>query len=144
MPPKEVKSKEAKAIAAMSSSKGKKKKWSKGKTREPLDNAVLWEKAAVDKLLSEFPKQKVITPAVISERLKVNGSVAREACKYLVAEGKIRPVSVSAHIRIYTRNISKKAAEEEEAQQAAAAAAASAPKKGGGEKKGKKAAEEDA
>ena len=51
--------------------KAKKKKWSKGKTRDKLNNLVLFDKATYDKLLKEVPTYKLITPAIVSERLKV-------------------------------------------------------------------------
>jgi small subunit ribosomal protein S25e len=51
--------------------KAKKKKWSKGKTRDKLNNLVLFDKATYDKLLKEVPTYKLITPSIVSERLKV-------------------------------------------------------------------------
>ena len=51
--------------------KQKKKKWSKGKQKEKVNNAVLFDQATYDKLLSEVPKYKQITPSVLSERLRV-------------------------------------------------------------------------
>jgi small subunit ribosomal protein S25e len=53
MAPKEQKSKEAKALAAANSSKGKRKKWSKGKMKEKVNNAVLFDKAVYDKMVNE-------------------------------------------------------------------------------------------
>ncbi|PHT94742.1 40S ribosomal protein S25 [Capsicum annuum] len=46
-------------------------KWSKGKQKEKVNNMVLFDKATYDKLLSEAPKYKLITPSVLSDRLKV-------------------------------------------------------------------------
>ncbi|KAJ4799386.1 40S ribosomal protein S25 [Rhynchospora pubera] len=51
--------------------KQKKKKWSKGKQKEKVNNAVLFDQANYDKMLSEVPKFKQITPSVLSERLRV-------------------------------------------------------------------------
>merc|ERR1712016_484657 len=64
--------------------KAKKKKWSKGKTRDKLNNLVLFDKATYDKLIKEVPTYKLITPSIVSERLKVRGSLARKACVELV------------------------------------------------------------
>ncbi|KAG1369703.1 putative 40S ribosomal protein S25 [Cocos nucifera] len=50
--------------------KQKKKKWSKGKQKEKVNNAVLFDQASYDKMLSEVPKYKQITPSVLSERLR--------------------------------------------------------------------------
>ncbi|CAN6179945.1 unnamed protein product, partial [Urochloa humidicola] len=73
--------------------KQKKKKWSKGKQKEKVNNAVLFDQATYDKLLSEVPKYKQITPSVLSERLRINGSLARRAIKDLMARGLIRMVN---------------------------------------------------
>ena len=136
MPPKtETKSKAAKAAAAAGSSKGKKKKWSKGKVRDPLDNAVMWDQGMVDKLVGEVPKWKVITVSVISERLKVSGSIAREALKYLESKDLVKCANIDKSCRVFTRNVKRIA--EEEAAKAAAEAAKAAAAGADGEKKGK-------
>ncbi|PHT81814.1 40S ribosomal protein S25 [Capsicum annuum] len=57
--------------AKSSGEKKKKKKWSKGKQKEKVNNMVLFDKATYDKLLSEVPKYKLITPFFISDRLRV-------------------------------------------------------------------------
>eukprot|EP00435_Cladocopium_sp_Y103_P046629 s1424_g13.t1 len=77
------KSKEAKMKAAMAGGKSRKKKWAKGKVKEKLANLVMFDKATYDKMLKEIPKARLITPSVVSERLKVNGSVARQAIRHL-------------------------------------------------------------
>eukprot|EP00933_Yihiella_yeosuensis_P061176 TRINITY_DN639_c0_g1_i4.p2 TRINITY_DN639_c0_g1~~TRINITY_DN639_c0_g1_i4.p2 ORF type:complete len:113 (-),score=37.21 TRINITY_DN639_c0_g1_i4:64-402(-) len=100
------KSKEAKMKAAMAGGKGRKKKWSKGKVKEKLANLVMFDKATYDKMLKEIPKAKLITPSVVSERLKVNGSVARQAIRHLEEKGLIASVcEKSAAQMIYTRKI---------------------------------------
>ncbi|KAD4584021.1 hypothetical protein E3N88_21622 [Mikania micrantha] len=83
--------------------KQKKKKWSKGKQKEKVNNMVLFDKATYDKLLSEAPKFKLITPSILSDRLRINGSLARKAIKDLMARGAIRLVSAHASQQIYTR-----------------------------------------
>merc|ERR1711988_729795 len=100
------KSKEAKMKAAMAGGKSKKKKWSKGKVKEKLANLVMFDKPTYDKLLKEIPKAKLITPAVVSERLKVNGSIARLAIRHLEEKGVIALVGdKSSALMIYTRKI---------------------------------------
>ena len=49
---------------------------------------VLFDKATYDKLLKEVPTYKLITPSIVSERLKVRGSLARKALNELVVKGK--------------------------------------------------------
>merc|ERR1711879_710374 len=65
MAPKVQQSKEAKALAAANSSKGKKKKWSKGKLKEKVNNQVLMDEATHEKLYSEVPKYKLITISIL-------------------------------------------------------------------------------
>nr|GMD90487.1 40S ribosomal protein S25 [Ipomoea batatas] len=83
--------------------KQKKKKWSKGKQKEKVNNMVLFDKATYEKLLSEAPKYKLITPSVLSDRLRISGSLARRAIRELMARGLIRMVSAHASQQIYTR-----------------------------------------
>ena len=63
--------KDAKKDSKAPAKQPKKKKWSKGKTRDKLNNLVLFDKATYDKLLKEVPTYKLITPSIVSERLKV-------------------------------------------------------------------------
>ena len=102
--------------------KAKKKKWSKGKTRDKLNNLVLFDQATYDKLVKEVPTYKLITPSIVSERMKVRGSLARKALRELLAKGLIKQVVSHNAQSIYTRLI--KDDEEIEAEKAAAAAAA--------------------
>merc|ERR1712062_367146 len=83
--------------------KAKKKKWSKGKTRDKLNNLVLFDKATYDKLYKEVPTYKIITPAIVSERLKVRGSLARKALIELCDKGVIKQVVKHSRMQIYTR-----------------------------------------
>eukprot|EP00250_Pteridium_aquilinum_P006575 c16466_g1_i1 orf=302-637(-) len=83
--------------------KQKKKKWSKGKQKEKVNNMVLFDQATYDKLLSEVPKYKLITPSILSDRLRINGSLARKAIGDLMARGTIRLVAAHANQQIYTR-----------------------------------------
>merc|ERR1739848_806438 len=87
--------------------KAKKKKWSKGKVRDNLNNLVLFDKATYDKLLEEVPTYKLITPSVVSERLKVRGSLARAGLQELLQKGLIRQVVNHSRQVIYTRAVKK-------------------------------------
>jgi small subunit ribosomal protein S25e len=62
-------------------------KWSKGKVRDKLNNQVLFDKPTYEKLLKEVPAYKLITPSVVSERLKIRGSLARRALEELLQKG---------------------------------------------------------
>jgi small subunit ribosomal protein S25e len=90
--------------AASKNAKGaKKKKWSKGKVKEKANNIVLFDQDTYDKLYKEVPKYKLITPSILAERLHINGSLARQAIKELMAKDQIRMVSQHSSQLIYTR-----------------------------------------
>merc|ERR1711915_1091415 len=75
-----------------SGGKAKKKKWSKGKVRDKLNNLVLFDEQTYEKLLKEVPSYKLITPSVVSERMKISGSLARRALDDMNQKGIIRQV----------------------------------------------------
>ena len=83
-----------------------------------------------DKLYKEVPTYKLITPSIVSERLKVRGSLARKALIELTEKGIIQKVVEHRSQKIYTRVVRENEEEEE-----AAAEAEVETKKG---KKGKK------
>merc|ERR1711956_133161 len=124
--------------------KAKKKKWSKGKSRDKLDNLVLFDQNTYDKLYKEVPTYKLITPSIVSERLKVRGSLARRALLELTEKGLIRQVVAHRSQFIYTRVIGDK--EDEEAEKAAegGVVADKKPKKAKAPSKAEKKAEAEA
>ncbi|KAL8194332.1 UNVERIFIED_CONTAM: hypothetical protein K2H54_015156 [Gekko kuhli] len=71
----------------------KKKKWSKGIVRDKLDKLVLFNKMAYNKLCKEVPNYKLVSAAIVSERLKIRGSLARATLWELLSKGLIRLVS---------------------------------------------------
>merc|ERR1711907_478707 len=83
----------------------KKKKWSKGKVREKLNNAVCFDQATYDKMMKEAASWKLVTPSVLSERPKINGSLARRAIQELLNAGSIKCVDKHSNQLIYTRNV---------------------------------------
>ena len=84
------KSKDQIARAALASRKGSKKKWSKGKVKEKLTNAVLVDPKQFKDIEKELPKMKLITVATVTERFKVVASIARQMIRYFHQQGKIR------------------------------------------------------
>ncbi|KAG0328610.1 40S ribosomal protein S25 [Podila horticola] len=108
--------------SSSSGGKAKKKKWSKGKVKDKANNAVILDKATYDKLMKEVPTYKLVSPSVLVDRLRINGSLARAAIRELVTMGLIVPVSTHGAQLIYTRatgveeevkKAPKKAADEE-------------------------------
>jgi small subunit ribosomal protein S25e len=121
MPPKKpaAPTKKSKLENANKGAKKAAKKWSKGRSREALQNAVMFDKATLDKLTTEVPKYKLITPSIISDRLKISVALAAKGLAHLCSKKQIKLVSTSSKFKIYTRNIEVVAA-------APAAAAATA------------------
>ncbi|KAK9187426.1 hypothetical protein WN944_018821 [Citrus x changshan-huyou] len=62
-------------------------------------------KGTYNKHLSEVPKYKLVNPSILSDRLRISGSLARRAIKDLTARGSIRMISAHASQQIYTRAI---------------------------------------
>jgi small subunit ribosomal protein S25e len=71
--------------------------------REKVNNAVLFDKGTYEKLLAEVPKYKMITPSILCDRLRINGSLARAAIGELAGKGLIRPLVKHGQQLIYTR-----------------------------------------
>merc|ERR1711934_389612 len=87
----------------------KKKKWSKGKVREKLNNMVVFDQNTYDRMMKEAATFKLVTPSAISERLKINGSLARRAIKELLKAGSIKLVDKHSSQYIYPRNTTEEA-----------------------------------
>ncbi|KAJ1549285.1 40S ribosomal protein S25 [Cladochytrium tenue] len=104
MPPKADKS-SGKSKPTSSGGGGKaKKKWSKGKLKDKANNAVVFDKNSFERLYKEVPTYKLITPSILVDRLRINGSLARLAIRDLAAKGLIRPISEHSKQLIYTRS----------------------------------------
>lgn len=95
---------------------------------------MIFDKETYDKLMKDLPSYKVITPSIVADRLKVNGSLARQAIKELANKGLIRAIAVHSCQSVYTRS-------KEEVKSEAAPAAAKAPKKGAAKKAAAESAE---
>ena len=83
----------AKAKAgAKKGAKPKKKSWTKVKVKEKLNNAVFLEDGKYEKMLKEVPKILCITRAVLIEKFKIGGSLARALIKDMCEKKLIIPV----------------------------------------------------
>jgi len=96
--------------------KAKKKKWSKGKVRDKLNNLVLFDKGTYEKLYKEVPSYKLITPSVVSERLKVRASLAKRGLRELSRKNLIKQVAKHHSQLIYTRTTKVEEAAAEKAE----------------------------
>lgn len=83
------KSKDAISKAA-NSKKGGKKKWSKGKTTDKLENQVFLDKKAFDIMEAGIGKLPVISVSILHDKYKIIGSIARKVLRHFEAAGKIR------------------------------------------------------
>lgn len=63
-----------------------------------MNNLCLFDKATYDKLQKEVPSYKLITPSVVSERLKIRASLARAALTELHQKGKSIEISLKKSI----------------------------------------------
>ena len=68
-----------------------------------MNSKVLFDEDGWNRLQAEVPKMKLITPSALVERVKINGSLARAACKLLAEEGKITALELHHRQKIYTR-----------------------------------------
>ncbi|KAJ5158017.1 Ribosomal protein S25 [Penicillium cf. griseofulvum] len=90
---------------AATGGKKQKKKWSKGKVKDKAQHAVILDKATNDKLQKDVQSYRLITVATLVDRLKINGSLARQALNDLEANGQIKKVVGHSSMSIYTRAV---------------------------------------
>jgi small subunit ribosomal protein S25e len=100
MPPKDYKKKDARKDKDPENKSGgkTKKKWSKDKVQDKLNNLDLFDKAIYDKLCKKVPNCKLINPAMVFERLKTCSSLIRAVLQELLSKGLIKLfVGVGGH-----------------------------------------------
>merc|ERR1711998_132043 len=110
--------------------KTKKKSWTKTKVKEKLNNAVFLDDKQFERMLKEVPKILCVTRAVLIEKFKIGGSIARALIKELTKRGLIIPYGQQHHsFDLYRGSQAKSAAEKAEADAAEAEAAKTKKKK---------------
>ncbi|KAK1633388.1 S25 ribosomal protein-domain-containing protein [Colletotrichum phormii] len=75
---------------------------SKGKVKDKAQHAVILEKATSDKLYKDVQSYRLVTVAVLVDRLKINGSLARRCLADLEEKGIIKPVVQHSKMKIYS------------------------------------------
>merc|ERR1712113_607746 len=80
-----------------------KKKWSKDKAV----HAVVLDKTLQERLNKDVQSYHLITVAVLVDRLKINGSLARKALNDLEAQGTIKKVVGHNTCNVYTRAVAQ-------------------------------------
>merc|ERR1712039_313042 len=114
----------AKKAGAGKGGKAKKKSWTKTKVKEKLNNAVFLDDKQFERMLKEVPKILCVTRALLIDKFKIGGSIARALLKELAKRGLIIPVGQQHHsFSLYRGAQAKTAAEKAEAEAAEAEAA---------------------
>ncbi|WPH03498.1 40s ribosomal protein s25 [Acrodontium crateriforme] len=90
---------------AATGGKKQKKKWSKGKVKDKANHAVILDKQTSEKLNKDVQSYRLVTVAVLVDRLKINGSLARKALADLEEKGVIKKVVHHNSGNIYTRAV---------------------------------------
>merc|ERR1711920_85175 len=110
--------------AGSGKTKAKKKSWTKTKVKEKLNNAVYLDDKQFERMLKEVPKILCVTRALLIEKFKIGGSIARALIKELAKRNLIIPVGQQHHsFSLYRGAQAKTAAEKAEAEAAEAEAA---------------------
>merc|ERR1712216_901760 len=102
--------------------KTKKKSWTKTKVKEKLNNAVFLDDKSFERMLKEVPKILCVTRAVLIEKFKIGGSIARALIKELCKKNLIIPVGQQHHSFDLYKGAQAKTAAEKAAQEEAEAA----------------------
>merc|ERR1739838_631038 len=87
-----VTSKKLDPLKKAGKTKAKKKSWTKVKVKDKLNNDVFLDQKRFEKLSNEIPKILCVTRAILCEKFKINGSVARFLINHLVKENLLRPI----------------------------------------------------
>lgn len=70
--------------------------------KDKANHAVVLDKATSDKLQKDVQSYRLITVAVLVDRLKINGSLARQALKDLEEAGTIKKVVGHSRMLVYS------------------------------------------
>jgi small subunit ribosomal protein S25e len=70
--------------------------------KDKANHAVVLDKATADKLQKDVQSYRLITVAVLVDRLKINGSLARSALKDLEEQGTIKKVVGHSRMLVYS------------------------------------------
>jgi small subunit ribosomal protein S25e len=82
--------------------KKQKKKWSKGKVKDKAQHAVILDKTTSEKLYKDVQSYRLVTIATLVDRMKINGSLARQALADLEEKGIIKPVVTHSKMKVYS------------------------------------------
>ena len=72
--------------------------------KDKANHAVVLDKATSDKLYKDVQSYRLITVAVLVDRLKINGSLARQALNDLEEKGQIKKIVGHSKLSIYSES----------------------------------------
>ena len=78
-------------------------KWSKRTVKEKVNNAAILTPDQYEKMVTEASKWKCVTPAILVERLKIMGSVARRLMRDMESKGQLKSVIKHNSMHVCTR-----------------------------------------
>lgn len=70
--------------------------------KDKAQHSVVLDKATSDKLYKDVQSYRLVTTATLVDRLKINGSLARQCLKDLEEKGLIRQVVGHSKLKIYS------------------------------------------
>lgn len=79
---------------------------SKGKVKDKAQHAVILDKATSEKLYKDVQSYRLVTVATLVDRMKINGSLARQCLADLEEKGMIKPVVTHSKMKIYSMTAS--------------------------------------
>lgn len=75
---------------------------SKGKVKDKAQHAVILDKATSERLYKDVQSYRLVTVATLVDRMKINGSLARQCLNDLEEKGLIKPVVEHSKMKIYS------------------------------------------
>ena len=72
--------------------------------KDKANHAVILDKATSDKLYKDVQSYRLITVATLVDRLKINGSLARQALNDLEEKGQIKKIVGHSKLSIYSES----------------------------------------
>jgi small subunit ribosomal protein S25e len=75
---------------------------SKGKVKDKAQHAVVLDKTTSEKLYKDVQSYRLVTIATLVDRMKINGSLARQCLADLEEKGIIKPVVTHSKMKIYS------------------------------------------
>jgi len=83
----------------------KKKKWSKSRVKEKIENQNFIDIKLYERILKEISKDKLITPNILTTRFRISCSLAKKILIELSGKGNIKMIKYSSKEPLFTRKV---------------------------------------